>query len=132
MSLDTPAPGPASNLLRSLVRLGGSLLAAAETRFDLFATELNEDVTRGVRLLAFALAALFTGLLGALMAGATVIIVFWDTHRVAAAVVVTAFFFGAAVLCGLAFRQRLREKPRLLDATRDELKKDLAAIRSHR
>jgi len=71
MSLDAPAPGPAGNLLRSLVRLGGSLLAAAETRFDLLATELNEDVTRGVRLLAFALAALFTGLLGALMAGAT-------------------------------------------------------------
>jgi uncharacterized membrane protein YqjE len=132
MSLDNPAPGPAGNLLRSLVRLGGSLLAAAETRFDLLATELNEDVTRGVRLLAFALAALFTGLLGALMAGATVIIVFWDTHRVTAAVVVTAFFFGAALLCSLVFRQRLREKPRLLDATRDELKKDLAAIRSQR
>ncbi len=65
------------------------------------------------------------------MAGATVIIVFWDTHRVAAAVVVTAIFFGAAVYCSLVFRQRLREKPRLLDATRDELKKDLAAIRSH-
>ena len=131
MSDDAPAPGPAGNLLRSLVRLGGSLLAAAETRFDLLATELNEDVTRGVRLLAFALAALFTGLLGALMAGATVVIVFWDTHRVAAAVVVTATFFRAAILCSLVFRQRLREKPRLLDATRSELKKDLAAIRSH-
>ena len=131
MSLDTPAPGPAGNLLRSLVRLGGSLLAAAETRFDLLATELNEDVTRGVRLIAFALAALFTGLLGALMAGATIIIVFWDTHRVVAAVAVTSIFFGAALICSLVFRQRLREKPRLLDATRGELKKDLAAIRSH-
>mgnify|MGYP003499274676 FL=1 len=131
MSLDTPAPGPAGNLLRSLVRLGGSLLAAAETRFDLLATELNEDVTRGVRLIAFALAALFTGLLGALMAGATIVIVFWDTHRVVAAVAVTSIFFGAALICSLVFRQRLREKPRLLDATRSELKKDLAAIRSH-
>ena len=132
MSDDVPVPGPTGNLLRSLVRLGGSLLAAAETRFDLLATELNEDVTRGVRLLALALAALFTGLLGALMAGATVIIVFWDSHRVAAAVVVTAVFFGAAILCSLAFRERLGAKPRLLDATRSELKKDLAAIRSHR
>ena len=79
----------------------------------------------------FALAALFTGLLGALMAGATVVIVFWDTHRVAAALAVTAMFFGAAILCALLFRQRLRQKPRLLDATRSELKKDLAAIRSH-
>jgi uncharacterized membrane protein YqjE len=131
MSLDAPAPGPAGNLLRSLVRLGGSLLAAAETRFDLLATELNEDVTRGVRLLAFALAALFTGLLGALMAGATVIIMFWDTHRVAAALAVTAAFLVAAVACAAAFRRRLREKPRLLDATRSELQKDVAAIRLH-
>lgn len=131
MSLDSAAPGPAGNLLRSLVRLGGSLLAAAETRFDLLTTELNEDVTRGVRLIAFALAALFTGLLGALMAGATVVIVFWDTHRVAAAVAVTSIFFGAAIFCALVFRQRLRQKPRMLDATRSELKKDLAAIRYH-
>ena len=131
MSDDVPVPGPTGNLLRSLVRLGGSLLAAAETRFDLLATELNEDVTRGVRLLALALAALFTGLLGALMAGATVIIVFWDTHRVAAALAVTAAFLVAAVACAAAFRRRLREKPRLLDATRSELQKDVAAIRLH-
>ena len=36
--------------------------AACET---LFATELNEDVERGVRLLAWAFAALLTGILGA-------------------------------------------------------------------
>jgi uncharacterized membrane protein YqjE len=122
--------GPAGNLLRSVVRLAGSLLAAAETRLDLFATELKEDGERAVRLLAWALAGLLTAILGALLAGATLIIVFWDTHRVAAAVVVTAAFFGAAVVCALVFRAQLREKPRLLDATRSELHKDVAAIRS--
>ena len=123
--------GPAGNLIRSVIRLAGGLLEAAETRIDLFATELREDGERGLRLLAWAVAALLTAILGALMAGVTLIIVFWDTHRVAAALVVTAIFFGAAVFCALVFRQRLREKPRLLDATRSELKKDLAAIRTH-
>jgi uncharacterized membrane protein YqjE len=132
MEPDPADGGPAARLLRSLVRLAGSLLAAVETRFDLLATELNEDFTRGVRLLALAAAALLTGVLGALMAGATVIIVFWDTHRVAAALGVTALFLGAAAACSLSFRRRLQAKPRLLDATRAELKQDLAALRERR
>jgi len=78
------------------------------------------------------LAALLTAILGALMAGVTLIIVFWDTHRVTAAVLVTAVFLAAAVACALIFRRRLRDKPRLLDATRSELQQDVAAIRSHR
>lgn len=124
------SPGPAGNLLRSLVRLGGSLVAAAHTRIDLFATELNEDVERGVRLLAWAFAALLTGILGALMTGITVIVLYWDTHRLTATLGVTTVFLGAALACALALRRRLREKPRLLDATRTELQKDVAAIRS--
>lgn len=132
MDVGEATSGPAGNLIRSLVRLAGSLLAAAETRVDLLATELKEDGERAVRLLAWALAALLTAILGALLAGITLIIVFWDTHRVAAAVGVTAVFLAAAAVCALVFRQHLREKPRLLDATRSELHKDVAAIRSHR
>jgi uncharacterized membrane protein YqjE len=132
MDVGDTTSGPAGNLIRSVVRLAGGLLEAAETRVDLFATELQEERERGLRLLAWAMAALLTAILGALMAGATLIIVFWDTHRVAAAVGVTAAFLVAAVACVAAFRRRLREKPRFLDATRSELQKDVAAIRSHR
>jgi uncharacterized membrane protein YqjE len=132
MDVGEPTSGPAANLLRSVVQLAGSVLAAAETRVDLFASELREDGERGVRLLAWALAALLTAILGALMAGVTLIVVFWDTHRVMAAVLVTAVFLAAAAACALVFRRRLREKPRLLDATRSELQQDVAAIRSHR
>jgi uncharacterized membrane protein YqjE len=132
MDVGETTPGPAGNLIHSVVRLAGSLLAAAETRVDLFATELQEDGERGVRLLAWALAALLTAILGALMAGVTLIIVFWDTHRVMAAVAVTAVFLAAAAACALAFRRRLNEKPRLLDATRSELHRDVTAIRLHR
>jgi uncharacterized membrane protein YqjE len=114
-----------------VIRLAGSLLESVGTRVDLFATELREDGERGVRLMAWALAALLTAILGALMAGVTLIIVFWDTHRVTAAAGVTAAFLVAAVACAAAFRRRLREKPRLLDATRSELQKDVAALRSH-
>lgn len=132
MDTDQTPTGPAGSLLHSVVRLAGSLLAAAETRVDLFATELKEDGERGLRLLAWAMATVMTAIFAVLMAGITVIIVFWDTHRMAATAGVTVVFVVAAVACGLVLRRRLRHRPRVLDATRSELHQDVAALRSHR
>jgi uncharacterized membrane protein YqjE len=120
--------GPATNLLRSLVQLGGTLLAVAQTRVELLTTEISEDLERGIQILLWALGALMAGILGVLLAGLTVVIYFWDTHRMAAAVGVTAIFLLAALLAGLVFRKRLHEKPRLLDATRTELRRDVTAL----
>jgi uncharacterized membrane protein YqjE len=132
MDADQTPAGPAGSLLQSIVRLAGNLLAAVETRVDLFATELREDGERGMRLLAWAIAALMLGIFAVLLAGVTVIIAFWDTYRIAAAIGVTAVFVAAAIACGLVVRRHLRERPRLLDATRGELRKDVAALRSNR
>lgn len=121
--------GPATSLLRSLVQLGGTLLAVAQTRVELLTTELSEDLERGLQILLWAMVGLLAGILGVLLAGFTVVIYFWDTHRIAAAVGVTAVFLLAAVAAGLRFRGHLREKPRLLDATRTELRHDVAALR---
>lgn len=122
--------GPATNLLRSVVRLGGTLLATAQTRVELLTTELSEDVERGVRILLWGFVALLAGILGALLAGVTLIIYFWDTHRLGAAFGVTVAFLLVAVVAGWVSRERLREKPRLLDATRSELRRDVVALRS--
>jgi uncharacterized membrane protein YqjE len=120
--------GPATNLLRSLVQLGGTVLEAAQTRVELLTTELSEDLERGLQIVVWALVATLAGILGALLAGVTLIIYFWDTHRIAAAVGVTAVFLLSAAAAGLALRSRLQEKPRLLDATRSELRRDVATI----
>jgi uncharacterized membrane protein YqjE len=132
MDADQTPAGPAGSLLQSIVRLAGNLLAAVETRVDLFATELREDGERGLRLLAWAIAALMLGIFAVLLAGVTVIIAFWDTYRITAAIGVNAVFVAAAVACGLVVRRHLRGRPRLLDATRSELRKDVAALRSNR
>ena len=121
--------GPATSLLRSLVQLGGTLLAVAQTRVELLTTELSEDLERGLRILLWAMVGLLAGILGLLLAGITVIIYFWDTHRMAAALGVTAVFLILAAIAGQAFRRQLRQKPRLLDATRTELHHDVAALR---
>ena len=126
------SPGPATNLLRSLVQLGGTLLATAQTRVELLTTELSEDVERGIRILLWGFVALLAGILGALLAGITLILYFWDTHRLGAAVGVTLAFLLLAVMAGWVSRERLREKPRLLDATRSELRHDVEALRRER
>lgn len=124
------AQGPATSLLRSLVQLGGTLLAVAQTRVELLTTELSEDLERGLRILLWAMVGLLAGILGLLLAGITVVIYFWDTHRMAAALGVTAMFLVLAAIAGLSFRRQLQQKPRLLDATRAELRHDVAALRN--
>jgi len=130
MSSDDATQGPATNLLRSLVRLGGTLLAAAQTRIELLTTEISEDLERGLNMLLWGFVALLAGILGALLAGVTIIIYFWDTHRIAAALGVTAVFALLSMIAGWVFRRRLYEKPRLLNATRTELERDVTTMRS--
>ena len=124
------AAGPASQLLRSAVQLFGTVMEAAQTRAELLTTEVEEEIQRVARLLLLGFAALLAGILGALIAGFIVVIVFWDTHRVGAALSVFAVFALAAVICGLAVRRELRARPRLLEATRAELARDVARLRN--
>jgi uncharacterized membrane protein YqjE len=128
MSIGTQ--GPATNLLQSLVQFGGTLLVVAQTRVELLTTEISEDVERGIRVLLLALVAVLAATLGVLLAGFTLVIYFWDTHRMAAATSVTVAFLLAAVVAGFVCCRRMRQKPRLLDATRTELRRDLMSLRS--
>jgi len=113
------------------VQLFGTVMEAAQTRAELLTTEIEEEIQRVARLLLLGFAGLLAAILGALIAGFVVVIVFWDTHRVAAALSVLAVFALAAVICGLAVRRELRANPRLLEATRAELARDVARLRNH-
>jgi uncharacterized membrane protein YqjE len=126
---ETEAVGPASSLLRSATRLCGTLLAMLQTRVELLTTEISEDIERGVRILLWSLIAALAAALGLLLAGVTLIIYYWDTHRLGAAVGVTAAFLVASALAARVARARLHEKPRLLDASRAELSRDVTALR---
>jgi len=125
-------PGPATNLLQSATRLGGTLLAMLQTRVELLATEISEDVERGVRILLWSLVAVLAAALSLLLAGVTLIIFYWDTHRMGAAIGVTAAFMVLSVVAAWVARVRLHEKPKLLDATRTELGRDVSALRGDR
>jgi len=118
-------------LLRSAVQLFGTVMEAVQTRAELLTTEVEEEIQRVARVLLLGFAALLAGVLGALIAGFGVVILFWDTHRLAAALAVLGLFLLAAAICGLAVRRELRARPRLFEATRTELAHDVARLRKH-
>lgn len=129
---NAPATGPVTRLLDSTTRLAGTLLEAVATRLDLLATEAEEDGGRVLRILGWGAVALFA-LMGALVfAGLAVVAAFQDTHPVLAALGVAATFVAIALGAYSSARRWSRSKPRLLDATRTELARDVDALRGRR
>jgi uncharacterized membrane protein YqjE len=125
---DELQPGRATGLLQSLRSLLATLLALAQTRMELLTTELQEEVQRMAGMLMWGLTALLTGILGLLLAGLTVVVLYWDSHRVLAALAVTAFFVCASATAGGVLWLKLRRRPPFLHATLSELGKDAQAV----
>jgi len=125
----TASRGAASRLLRSVVQLLDTVLEAVQTRGELLTTEVEEEFARVGRVLLLGMATLLVGILGALIAGFVVVLVFWETHRLAAALGVLGVFLLGAALCGLAVRRELRTGPRLFEATLTQLARDVARLR---
>ena len=85
-------------LLGALHSMGQTLTEILQTRGALFAVELREEIERRKRMLALAalgFAFLHTALL---LVTLLVAVVFWDTHRVAAIVAMTALYLGCGAV----------------------------------
>jgi uncharacterized membrane protein YqjE len=119
---------PEKGLFPSLQRMFTTLVALAETRLELVAVELEEQLQRALDLLLWSIAALFLGSLAILLLAVMVIIAFWDSHRLLAAGLVTGFFAVAAVVAMLVARQLLRTRPRIFAASISELQRDSSAL----
>ncbi|MCI0364272.1 MAG: phage holin family protein [Phycisphaerales bacterium] len=127
---DTAPRAPAGGLFRSLSNLLATLIGIAQTRFELLTTELQEEIQHAAGLLVWGFIALLSAGVGLVFVGITVIVVYWDTNRVLAAIWVTAAFLALAAIAITVLVVRIRRKPRLLDATRTELAKDRAELES--
>lgn len=124
--------GPIGGLFTSVAQLLATAVGIAQTRLELLTTELQEEIHRVAEIMVFAAIALLAAGVGLFLLALVVIFVFWDTHRMAASIGVTAAFFVIAIVAGLALRAKVRAKPPILDATIAELKKDRAALMSRR
>jgi uncharacterized membrane protein YqjE len=116
--------GPVSGLFRSIANLLTTIVAIAHTRLELLTTELQEEIHRVSEILVWTIVALLAAGMGLFLSALAIIFVFWDTHRLAASIAVTAAFFGIAIVAALVLASKVRNKPRMLDATIAELAKD--------
>jgi uncharacterized membrane protein YqjE len=109
-------------LLASVQNLLASLLGLARTRLDLLSTELEEALAHFALGIVIAVAAVLLAALGLAFAGAALLFAIAPENRLAAAAVIACVFFGVGV--GLAILLRVRQRPRLFEASLGELQRD--------
>jgi uncharacterized membrane protein YqjE len=121
--------GAGLGLFASLRRLITTLVELVHSRLDLVGIELQLEVQRATSLLLWAFAGIVCGTVALVLLAVTVLIAFWDTHRLLAAGCITALFAFASLGMALYVRRRVRTRPRLFGATLDELQHDVAALK---
>ena len=112
----------------ALVQLGAALLGAAQTRLELVTLEVDEARARATEQLVLILVAGVFFAFAVLAASALVVVLLWDTYRVAALCGVTV----AYLVLGLIALWRLSEKRRAgsppFAGTLAELERDRAWV----
>jgi uncharacterized membrane protein YqjE len=106
-----------------------TLVELVHSRLDLVGIELQLEVQRATSLLLWAFAGIVCGTVALVLLAVTMLIAFWDTHRLLAAGCITALFALASLGMALHVRRRVRTRPRLFGATLDELQHDVAALK---
>ncbi len=115
--------------LASLRALGATLLDSAATRIELALVELREEGERRKALLLLAVAGgVFLGM-GLLLAAFLVVILFWDTHRLAAITAMTLLYLGIGAAAFWRMRTNARAAPPAFEATLRELAADRDMLR---
>jgi uncharacterized membrane protein YqjE len=116
-----------SHNVRNVLSVLGSMTA---TRLELASIDLETHVRETALSMLSAFIAVVLGLVALAFTGVMIIAVFWDTHRVAAAVATTGLYVLVAVLVGLSARSRWKSRPSAFAATLHELRLDREAMRA--
>jgi uncharacterized membrane protein YqjE len=118
-----------TGLLQSAQNLLAGLLDLGRTRFELFGTELREELARLATTLLGGLAVLVLSALGLAFGALALIIGLAEQHRLLATVIVAVVFLVAAGILAWRLQKLASVKPRAFDATISELQRDFDSIR---
>ncbi len=113
----------------SIARLGASLIETIHTRLELASVEIEEEFGRYGSYFIWSLLGLFCGVVTILLLILLVLILFWDSHRELALLALISLFGLATLAIVIYLKTMIKNKPRLLAATLDELQSDLQALR---
>jgi uncharacterized membrane protein YqjE len=123
-------PGKVAGLAGAVRDIVASLVAMLSTRVELAAVEMREATQHGVRIAVLAAAGAVFALLALAFAGAFVVLLFWDTHRVAVMAGVLAFYAAIAAFALTRAMALARAMPRAFDETRRTLAADRELLKT--
>jgi uncharacterized membrane protein YqjE len=122
------APQGESGIAATLARVLQTLRETAVTRLELFLLEAKEERLRLFDALLIAAAGVVFSLMTLIMVTLTIVVFFWETHRMAALAILSLAYAGGATAAMVSLRSRLK-RWRAFSATLDQLKKDFACSR---
>ena len=105
-------------------RLGAAILGLLHGHVELFGIELQEQKARTLSLLLFAGLALVFALLLLTALSALLLILLWDSYRLAGIIGLCVFYTLAAVFCGLRLKSAIFDESSPFHATLEELAND--------
>ena len=118
-------------LLGSASHLLAVLVSAAETRVGILATELQEELVRLRRLLLVGAAALFCLGLGIVLLSVFLVVLYWDSDRLAVLGLLSGLFLGLGVVNAIVLAVIARNLERPLRDTVEVLAKDRESLELH-
>ena len=125
-------PRARTGVFASLSALGATLYDAAGTRVELALVELREQGERRRELLVLAFVGGVFLAMGLLLVAFFVVVLFWDTYRIAAIAGVTLLYLGVGAAALLRMRAKARAMPPPFEATLRELAADREMFKEKR
>ena len=127
--METRAPG-SSGLLGSLRGLADGLIGSAHDRLELLAVELHEEKYRLIQIFIWISAIVFLAMLAMVFASLALVVLLWDTARVAVVCSLAGGYAVALIAAALGFKRYLKRQPKPFAATLSELREDQECIRA--
>ena len=116
-------------LLESARNLLAGILDLGRTRFELFSTELREELTRLAATIVGGLAALVFAAIGLGFGAVAIILSVDEAKRLPVTIGVAVFFLLVAAVAAWRLRRLAAVKPHPFEATLSELRSDLQALK---
>lgn len=120
-----PSPPGLFASLRSFIGAGLGTLC---TRLELAGVELEEQAIFGARLALSSIAALLCASTAFFFLMLLIVAIFWD-HKIAVLSVILGLYVLGAIVFGAIARGMVANRPKLMEQSLAELRKDVAALR---
>jgi uncharacterized membrane protein YqjE len=119
---------PNPSLFNSLRSFGAVLLATLCTRFDLATLELEEQAIFAAQLILAGIVSILCLATAFFFLMVLIIVIFWAENILCVAIITGVYLLGA-IISGLIMRNMLEHRPKLLEHTLAELRKDTEGLR---